>query len=334
MEPVERLVNLIAFLLDSKVPPTAQQIRESVGGYDPAQSDEAFERMFERDKDELRELGIPLEVEENDYGEAAYRIDKAAYYLPPIELEFEEALALRLAAALLSSDPAYPFGEEIRAALLKLASDAPAPADPDPSLFVRLSGSDFDEEQRSNLELLRQALQSRTRAEFDYYSISSDRTSRRSLDPYGLFNKGGNWYVVGLCRDKREVRTFRLSRIKGAVSARASRRNQPDFSVPEDFSVREFSREIWQMGDGEVEASVRFSPALAGWAKMRFDSAPIFEEDDGSVTVGLRCRDDASFVRWILSLGTNATVLSPAGLRSLLRRRLLETSAAQEAEPA
>ena len=93
----ERLLNLVICLLATRRPLTAEQIRQAVPGYD-RDSDEAFQRMFERDKNELRELGIPIRVERDWEGELGYRIERQAYELPEIKLEPDEAAVLGLAA--------------------------------------------------------------------------------------------------------------------------------------------------------------------------------------------------------------------------------------------
>ncbi|MGH2687534.1 MAG: helix-turn-helix transcriptional regulator, partial [Actinomycetota bacterium] len=115
MRKAERLLNLVAMLLETSRPVTAQQIRETIPGYDQGNW-ETFKRMFERDKDELREMGIPLELVATDAWEVeeGYRIPKDRYYLPELRLEEDEMAALVLAAGLVRmQDP-----EAARTALL------------------------------------------------------------------------------------------------------------------------------------------------------------------------------------------------------------------------
>lgn len=328
MQPTERLLNLIAFLLDAPLPVTAEEIRDTVAGYDPDQSHDAFQRMFERDKDDLRELGIPLIADENDLGEAAYAIDRHAYYLPPIDIEFEEAVALRLATTLLASDPGYPLGEEIRSALAKLACDCDPPGLERSNLMVRLAPEALDERQSANLAALREAVERRKTAGFDYYSISSDTRAERTIEPYGLFNAGGHWYVVGRCRDAESVRTFRLSRIRGGVSVNSKRPKEPDYEIPAGLELNTYMREPWEIGERAFDAVIRFEPQLAAWARRALPRAVSMEESDGGgLQVLLHCADEERLLRWVLSFGLSATIVEPAALRKMAAERLADTLA-------
>src|SRR5271155_998129 len=102
---VERLVNLVIALLSSRGYITAEKIRSSVAGYSESPSAEAFSRMFERDKNELRDLGIPLEVGRVSALDPTegYRINRDAYALPPVELTPDEAAAVAVATQLWES---------------------------------------------------------------------------------------------------------------------------------------------------------------------------------------------------------------------------------------
>ncbi|MFD0889930.1 helix-turn-helix transcriptional regulator, partial [Streptosporangium algeriense] len=94
----ERLLNLVICLLATRRPLSAEHIRQAVPGYDAA-NDEAFQRMFERDKNELREIGIPIEVQKDPWEEdPGYRIVRESYELPEITLEPDEAAVVGLAA--------------------------------------------------------------------------------------------------------------------------------------------------------------------------------------------------------------------------------------------
>lgn len=102
---VERLVNLVIALLSTRGYITAEKIRSSVAGYSESASAEAFSRMFERDKNELRDLGIPLEVGRVSAWDACegYRINRDAYSLAPVDLTPDEAAAVAVATQLWES---------------------------------------------------------------------------------------------------------------------------------------------------------------------------------------------------------------------------------------
>src|SRR5262249_13407392 len=114
-----RLVNLVLCLLSTRQYLAADRIRTIVAGYADASSDDAFYRMFERDKAELRDLGVPLEIGRNSVFDTVdgYRIARRDYELPDIDLEPDEAAAVALAGRLWDSPD---LAGAARGALLKL----------------------------------------------------------------------------------------------------------------------------------------------------------------------------------------------------------------------
>lgn len=209
----ERLVNLVLCLLSTRQYLTAERIRSIVPGYSGAPNDEAFFRTFERDKAELRDLGIPLEVGRNSVFDHAdgYRIARRDYELGDIDLEPDETAAVALAVRLWESPE---FAGAAQGALLKL----------------RAAGVDVDERASSVIEPkvrtsepafagLLAAVQQGKAVTFDYRRPGSTELSRRRLEPWGVVSWRGRWYVVGHDRDREARRTFRLSRIAGEVRA-------------------------------------------------------------------------------------------------------------------
>lgn len=212
IHPAERLLNLVIALVHTPGRMTKEQIRRSVAGYGEAASDDAFERMFERDKDTLRELGIPVvTVTAVGHGDdVGYRIDQEAYALPPVELTPAELGALSLAAE-------FWQDRSVRAdtsrALTKLravgagtaATDLVAGLAP----RVRAGGDAFGP--------LLDAVQARRRVRFTYRAASTGEVRERVVEPWRLVARRGGWFVVGLDVDRGAPRSFRLSRIEGRV---------------------------------------------------------------------------------------------------------------------
>src|SRR5690242_985056 len=204
----ERLLNLVVCLLATRRYLTAEQIRHAVPGY-PGGA-EAFKRMFERDKEELRELGVPLETGSDGDEEAGYRIQRQAYELPEIQLNPDEAAVLGLAARVWQ-----------RASLAEAASGA--------LLKLRAAGVDTAEAASLGIEPrvdthepafpdLWRAVRDRRAVTFDYQGIGRSAPQRRHLEPWGVVSRRGRWYVAGHDRDRGQVRVFRLSRILGGVT--------------------------------------------------------------------------------------------------------------------
>ena len=145
-QPVERLINLAMYLAAARAPVTTAGIREEVAGYPAGQDDTAFERMFERDKEDLRAAGLHIVSD----AEGRNRLDTSSTFATGIPLTGAEAAAVRAVGLALLDDPAFPFAEELRFALAKIATavdtpDAPVvariaderPADQGASVAVR-----------------------------------------------------------------------------------------------------------------------------------------------------------------------------------------------------
>src|SRR5579875_450158 len=211
----ERLVNLVICLLSTRQFLSAERIRDAVPGYEGADgskaTDEAFKRMFERDKAELRDLGIPLETGRNSHfdSEDGYRIKRGEYELPPIEFDAAEAAAVGLASRLWRS---ATLGEPARAALMKLRAAGTTVSAADTSGAV----PDLDTSDPSLPALLEAARTARV-VRFDYIKSGAGDAQTRTLQPWGVLSWRGRWYVAGLDRDRGEPRSFRLSRITGSV---------------------------------------------------------------------------------------------------------------------
>jgi proteasome accessory factor B len=204
----ERLLNLVICLLHTRSYLTADRIREMVAGYDEAPTDDAFKRMFERDKEDLRELGIPLETGSTSAwdDEPGYRIARRDYALPDITLQPGEAAAVGLAARMWSSasmsGPATRALRKLEAAGVELA---PLPEGLQPR--VESSGGAF--------ATLAEAVHDGQAVSFDYRTAGGGQPSRRTVEPWGVVWWHGRWYVVGHDRDRDATRVFRLSRVEG-----------------------------------------------------------------------------------------------------------------------
>ena len=212
----ERLVNLVICLLSTRQFLTAERIRSAVPGYGPgdgsAPGEEAFKRMFERDKTELRDLGVPLETGRNGWAdtEDGYRIARRDYELPDIDLTADEAAAVGLAARLWQSaglsQAAHGALQKLRAAGIDVDSQAA------PGIEPRVEAS--DPAFQPCLDAVRAARPIR----FDYRRPGARDTEARQVEPWGVVSWHGRWYLVGHDRVRRATRCFRLSRILGDVA--------------------------------------------------------------------------------------------------------------------
>lgn len=326
MNKAERLINLIAMLLEAKHPVTLERIRSSIPGYQQV-STASFKRMFERDKSDLREMGIPIQVEQVDpFGEeSGYRIPKEEYYLPEIEFTPEEKIALLLVNRL-SSGEVVPLSREAGAALLKLSpdlGDGSRLGQPG-SLQLKFYSQS---ESLEDLSRLWDASVKRGSVLFSYCSLGEGDAAERKLDPYGLYFDRGAWYVVGYCHLRKEIRSFRVSRIESGVQPAHPDREGPDFERPPNFRLREHSRVLpWEFEEGaEYEATVRFSPKMAWLVERDLGDVYRFEPtEDAGGTLYVTVRNEEAFLGWLLSYAEDAEVISPQCLREKVRNHLEE----------
>jgi proteasome accessory factor B len=213
----ERLVNLVLALLSTRQFLSAERIRTTVAGYEEARTDDAFYRMFERDKAELRELGVPLETGKQSVFDVVdgYRIARGDYELAAIDLAPDEATAVALAARLWDSPQ---LAGAARTAMTKLRAagvevDPAAASEVQPR--VRTTEPAF-------APLLAAARAGRV-VTFAHRGHPAAEARRRTVEPWGVVSYRGRWYLVGHDRDRDDVRCFRLSRIEGEVTATGAR---------------------------------------------------------------------------------------------------------------
>ncbi|RNM14327.1 helix-turn-helix transcriptional regulator [Nocardioides pocheonensis] len=225
----ERLLNLVIMLLVSRTYVTKDRIREVIEGYDKT-NDEAFEKMFERDKEELRALGIPIELGHVDKffeDEQGYRIARDAFELPDIDFTPDEAAVLGLAARVWQH---AGLASATSAALVKLRA---AGHDVDREAIDALQPRVVADEPAFN-DMWEMTI-SRTPVRFGYRRAGASEVVERHLEPWGVVTSRDRWYVVGHDRDRGKPRMFRLSRIVGEVLPDG---RPGSFEVPEGTDVR------------------------------------------------------------------------------------------------
>jgi proteasome accessory factor B len=232
----ERLLNLVICLLSTRRPLSKSQIRSAVPQYGESASMEAFERMFERDKDELRDLGIPLATTHADPlfdDEVGYRIDREAYALPEVSFEPDEMTVLGLASRVWQQ--ASLAGPAARA-LTKLKA---AGVEPDEASLIGLEPRVHTSEPA--FEPLWAAVRDRVPVRFPYRRSGSAESTQRHVEPWAVASWHGRWYLTGHDRDRQADRVFRLSRITGAVENDGRR---GAYDVPAGHDARAMLRSL------------------------------------------------------------------------------------------
>ena len=325
----ERLINLMAMLLDARRPVSLQDIQSSV--YRSYEQDfAAFKRMFERDKSELRELGIPIQTQPlHPLGDEAegYLIPKDAYYLPEIEFSPDERIALVMLKELAASGT-LPLSRDLASAFMKLSPDLGPLSRPDTSLPCRV---DLAAEDEGHLEPLFDAVLRHKTVGFSYRSLRSPEPQERTVDPYGLYGQSGRWYLVGFDYLREALRSFRASRIVGGPRLIDADTEEADFTVPADFSLSSYSRtQPWEFDDGEeFTARIRFGPRISWWVEQNLASRYAFElQSDGHGILELQVRNPDALITWVLTFGEDAEILSPPEIRRGMREWLERAAAA------
>lgn len=302
---LERLINLVIALRETRVPMTAEDIRRRVGGYGQDEY-EAFRRMFERDKSDLRALGVPIETAQLDPfdDKMGYRIDPKRYDLPELHLEPGELTALALALRATGLSDAAGTG------LLKLQVDA---GDPDSRAAPADAGLGLDLG-APHLERLLEAQATRTPVRFAYRAAGAQEAVR-SVDPHALVHRRGRWYLVGRDHDRDARRSFRLDRISGGVKIAGE---AGSFPPPPEVGVDD----VVPASDGSpVVARVLASPEVA-WEVARRARGGGREHGDGWTSFTVAVGEPEDFLAWALDLGPDVVVEGPPELREEIVRRL------------
>lgn len=292
MDKLERLLNLAAALLDADRPMTADELRDRIGGYPEAKA--SFRRTFERDKDDLRSMGLPLSVEAvpgTDPPTDGYRMRRADYSGTELRLEPDELAALHLATNLVRLDGADT-------GILKLGGGGGDTAD-------EVGYVPFDDA----LAVMIAAAADRKAVTFTY------NDTPRMVEPWRLSFTRGHWYLSGWDKTRDGERLYRVDRITGSVEVGADATEEVG-TVNDPTDLRG-----WELGDGDpIRALVRIDPVQAAHARHLL--GPVEELADGGVVAELAVRNEEAFRSFVLSFLDHAEILEPAELRDDMVRWL------------
>jgi proteasome accessory factor B len=307
----ERLLNLLIMLLVQRHFVSKDRIRTILY---PDASDDAFEKMFERDKEELRSLGVPIEVGQMDAyfdDEPGYRIRADEFALPEITLESDEAAVVALASKVWQH---ARLAEATTDAVSKLTA---AGVDLDlGALDIAQPRLTADE---PSFDVFWEATLARRRVTFDYRRPGYDAPLTRHLEPWGVVRFSGRWYAVGLDTDRGEERVFRLSRVVGPAKATGS---PGSFEVPPGTDVREVARRLAPAAPTEEAVILA---RLGAAAALRRAAATVERDvagpDDATPWDRLLLPGGAQADE-VLALGADVYVEEPASLRDEVVARL------------
>ncbi|WP_043481638.1 helix-turn-helix transcriptional regulator [Arthrobacter sp. SPG23] len=314
----ERLLNLLIALLNTRYGLRRSELREKVY-HDTTSTEVAFGRMFERDKSDLRQFGFDVEAvmdhgwSSDDPATTRYRIGKESNRLPDVNLSSAECTVLILAAQLWEQ---AALGSAAQNAMRKLQAaggltEAELPAGVQPR--IKPAGQAFED--------LVTAMHAQHPVTFKYLAGSTGREELRTVEPWGLGSRFGQWYLVGFDRGRGAKRFFRLSRFTSAVAVQ----EKEHYSPPQGFNVR---KELDSLPELPVQSAiVDVAPAkVLGLRKRATDAPaagpPVNMPDAGWDRLSLPFRDAEVLGEELASYGPNVVVVAPAELVTAVRRRL------------
>ena len=295
------MLNLLALLVDRSQPVTLKQIRAELAGQ-YSDKDEAARAQFERDKAELRNMGIPIDMVTlggAQAGESAYLVQRTNYELADLDLSDEEMSALQLAVATV-----HLAAQEGEQALWKLGAERV-----DDSLLGRVTVPFQD----PNLARVMAAIVARAPLTYRY------KGEERTVDPYGMLARRGYWYLIGWDHLRKAQRVFRVDRIEGDVVA--GKRNS--FAMPRGMDLlRAVPTERQMLAAGDYEHShalVRVDGSLVKQVVREFGEGAIERhESDGSAVFNVPCSNLSAFRLWLFAMVDKAEVLEPLEVRDIV----------------
>lgn len=346
---IQRWVDLLAALLRHHYPVTFEQLIREVPAYAAEQKEESRRRTFERDKDELRKFGVPIETRPaTDAEPQGYRLRVRDFYLPyltvrsdragarprkldpygyrslpTLSFEPDELAAVAEAAARVRELGDPLLAEHAESAMRKLACDLPVDAAGRAGGGVRLAPTRAAPA-ADLLATLDAALRARKRVTFRYHTMGTDSVGHRTVEPLGLFFLNGHWYLAARAPGEDLVKNFRLNRI-AALEVNDQRPNSPDYEMAGRFDLRAHarSRHAWELGAGDaVVATVAFRARTgAAAAAYRLGEAVEAHPDRRH----FRVRRGDAFARWLLSFAGDLVPVAPGELVSQYQGLVRET---------
>ncbi len=334
----ERLLNLVICLLATRRWLTKEQIRLAVPQYADCESAEAFDRMFERDKEDLRDLGVPVVTGTDALwfeDETGYRIDRDTYALPPIELDAEELAVVGLASRVWQqASLAGPAAQALtKLTALGVETDEGGPAGLEPR--IRTAEPAF--------EPLYTATRDHQPVSFTYRKPDGE-AAVREVEPWAVVSRSGRWYLVGRDRQRQAARVFRLSRIESNVR-RLGRPGQ--YEVPEGLDAQKMIGTVGPPQDDRI-AVVRVRAGRGAGLRRRAALPDGTTGTDGSNGPGglgalsvdpgwdelrLTVGDAGGLAQELAGYGPDVVVLEPADVREDVIRRLRQALQAQSGVP-
>jgi predicted DNA-binding transcriptional regulator YafY len=278
-------------------------------------------RTIYRDFNSLNFAGLPVYSSTGPHG--GYYIHEH-YFLPPLRFTGEEAASLFLAGNFLLQQKGFPYQKDICLALLKIESllekeNKKYINKVKDSISFNIQKLKDYEDYNEIFTLLNEAILKKKQVHLQYYTISRDKLTNRTINPYHLMFRQGAWYFIAFCHWRKKTKIFRVDRIKEITISNDT------FETPSDFSLSAYMGKSWQVVRGKDQAiKVKIYPPISRWVKeeIRHPTQKIEELSDGSVIFSAEISGLIEVKKWILGMGSSAQVLTPQSLRKEIEEEI------------
>src|SRR5689334_15078337 len=244
-------------------------------------------------------------------------VDLAHRLTRPLRLTPAEGCSLLLGIRALRESGIAPFDTAMLSAEKKLLSAMGRDAREAETLATSTVVAEPDAAVATHLRTLVTAARKRERLEIDYVSASRHQAERRPIDPYGIVHHAGEWYVVGHCHKRGDVRTFRIDRIA------ALRTTGDRFERPSDFDLEAYRRErLYVPSADAVTVRVHLDPLAVTRIGVNWPVGEVTPHDDGSAELLVDCDGFEWVTSWVLGLGRHAWIVAPEEAKNAMRDRV------------
>jgi proteasome accessory factor B len=317
MSADERHLNLVFVLVNSRRPLLREELRNKVGGYDPNSSDEAFQRMFERDKEALRKSGVLLETRPVDPGfndALGYVIDPDKFFLCDLKLDAQDRVILAEASKVWKDAQLAKLAEDAASKIVD--TDVDHNHQTQSEAFSLNLGLSFNQE---NAITVFDAIDDDKIVQFDYLTKGDLQPKTRTVEPWQILLSGGHWYLVGFDHARQEQRTFKLARFKSDVTV-------TDTAIthfkPTDFDILSVVSFWRQSQDGAGLATVHALHKQAGTLRLQADTIESADEYD---VLTIRYANEEILARDITAVIDQVVSVEPQSLRQAVTRIIRDT---------
>lgn len=301
----------------------AQLIKENPGEWDvPGLAVElkVSEATIHRDIQVLKEYGEIRKLRKKGYTISNFQFAFERFNL-------EEVIALSLGGEFLARQLGDPLSNVIRSVIRKINDQLPVEQEDAVEVLQKRISLGYPttrdySKHGAVFNLLNQAILEHNPVIINYYTIRRQSVSERKVNPYSIAYRRNNWFLIGYCHLRQEIRTFAIQRIRCAKVVETEH-----FKVRDDFNIDHYLGHSWQlMADGPLrEVAIRFDASVAPWILEGkwHPTQKITSLSDGGVLFEAKIAGILEIKRWVLSYGGAAEVLKPAELRSAVKQEVV-----------